>query len=132
MENIVRKGEIACLQAISPLLTMFSTVYKQFLLFSQGFPQLYIFSLSKWVNHVTNDKISNKYNLKDFPNDKINATYILNFVLGRTENIVGKGENAGFPHFLLVPLCFQNASFSMWLTLSQTSPCFYVSSVQVF
>ena len=33
MENIVRKGEIAC--------------YKQFLLFSQCFPQLYIFSASK-------------------------------------------------------------------------------------
>ena len=33
IENIVRKGEIAC--------------YKQFLLFSQCFPQLYIFSASK-------------------------------------------------------------------------------------
>ena len=33
MENIVRKGEIAC--------------YKQFFLFSQCFPQLYIFSVSK-------------------------------------------------------------------------------------
>ena len=33
VENIVRKGEIAC--------------YKQFLLFSQCFPQLYIFSVSK-------------------------------------------------------------------------------------
>ena len=32
-KNIVRKGEIAC--------------YKQFLLFSQSFPQLYIFSASK-------------------------------------------------------------------------------------
>ena len=32
MENIVRKGEIAC--------------YKQFLLFLQSFPQLYIFSVS--------------------------------------------------------------------------------------
>ena len=41
-ENIVRKGEIAC--------------YKQFLLFWQSFPKLYIFSVSKcsivwqWVN----------------------------------------------------------------------------------
>ena len=33
VENIVRKGEIAC--------------YKQFLLFSQRFPQLYVFSASK-------------------------------------------------------------------------------------
>ena len=35
VENIVRKGEIAW--------------YKQFLLFSQCFPQLYIFSASKCV-----------------------------------------------------------------------------------
>ena len=29
----------------------------------------------------------------------------------REENIVGKGENAGFQHFLLFPQCFQKASF---------------------
>ena len=34
VENIVREGEIAC--------------YKQFLLFSQCFPQLHIFSASKF------------------------------------------------------------------------------------
>ena len=28
-----------------------------------------------------------------------------------SENIVGKGENAGFQHFLLLPQCFQKASF---------------------
>ena len=27
------------------------------------------------------------------------------------ENIVGKGENAGYQHFLLFPQCFQKASF---------------------
>ena len=27
------------------------------------------------------------------------------------ENIVGKGENAGWQHFLLFPHCFQKASF---------------------
>ena len=35
----------------------------------------------------------------------------LEFVLGRVENNVGKGENAGFQHFLLFPQCFQKASF---------------------
>ena len=34
----------------------------------------------------------------------------LKFVLGRVENIVEKGENAGYQHFLLFPLCFQKAS----------------------
>ena len=27
--------------------------------------------------------------------------------MGREENILGKGENAGYQHFLLFPQCFQ-------------------------
>ena len=30
----------------------------------------------------------------------------------RVENIMAKGENAGYQHFLLLPLCFQKLSFS--------------------
>ena len=30
----------------------------------------------------------------------------------RVENIVGKGENAGYQHLLLFPQCFEKASFS--------------------
>ena len=33
-------------------------------------------------------------------------------VCDRVENIVGKGENAGYQHFLLFPQCFQTTSFS--------------------
>ena len=33
----------------------------------------------------------------------------MKFVLGRIENIVGQGENAGYQHFPLFPLCFQKA-----------------------
>ena len=59
----------------------------------------------------------------------------------RVENIVGKGENVGYQHFLLFPQHFQEASLSEVIktqfhfkdiTLSQTSPGFYVSAVQVF
>ena len=32
-------------------------------------------------------------------------------VCDREENILGKGENAGYKHFLLFPQCFENASF---------------------
>ena len=32
--------------------------------------------------------------------------------MGLVENIAGKGENAGYQHFLLFPLCFQKASYS--------------------
>ena len=31
---------------------------------------------------------------------------------GRVVNIVGKGENAGYQHFLLFPQCFQEAFYS--------------------
>ena len=33
------------------------------------------------------------------------------YVFDRVENIVGKGENAGYQHFLLFPQCFQKFSF---------------------
>ena len=48
------------------------------------------------------------------------------------ENIVGKGENAGFQHFLLFPLSFPNVSFSVllkvksiWLRLVKASVLWY-------
>ena len=41
----------------------------------------------------------------------MNRTEKLKFVLGREkQNIVGKGENAGYQHFLF-PQCFQKAFF---------------------
>ena len=48
--------------------------------------------------------------LKAFANDKINVTENLKIVLGWVENIVGKGENVDFQHFLLFPKCFQKGS----------------------
>ena len=39
------------------------------------------------------------------------------FVLQREENIVGKGENAGYQHFLLSPQSFQKAFSSRSLKL---------------
>ena len=49
--------------------------------------------------------------LKRFADNKLNATEKLKFILGWVENIMGKGENAGFQHFVLFPQCFQKASF---------------------
>ena len=43
--------------------------------------------------------------------DKINVTKKLKFALGRVENIVRKGENVGYQHFLLFPQCFQKATY---------------------
>ena len=53
-----------------------------------------------------------KCKLKVFSDDKINVPEKLKFALGPEENIVGKGENAGYQHFLLFPQCFQRPSFS--------------------
>ena len=39
------------------------------------------------------------FKLKAFADDKINVTEKLKFVLGRVENIVGKGENGGHQHY---------------------------------
>ena len=51
--------------------------------------------------------------LKAFSDDKLDINEKLNFGLGRVEkNIVGKGENAGYQHFLLFQQCFQKLSFS--------------------
>ena len=36
---------------------------------------------------------------------------VLKFGLQGVENIVGKGEQAGYQHFLLFPQCFQKTSF---------------------
>ena len=60
-----------------------------------------------YFNPLNNDKL---VKFKAFADDKILATQKLKIVLGRTENIVGKDENAGNQYFLLFPQCFQNLS----------------------
>ena len=48
---------------------------------------------------------------KTYGDDKINLTEKVKFVLGRIENIVGKGENAGLPAFSLFPTTFSKVFF---------------------
>ena len=64
VENIVRKGEIDC--------------NKQFLLYSQCFPQLYIFSVSKW-GIVTKLQTGPDWEYLD---NKINIVQVIEFVIG--------------------------------------------------
>ena len=49
---------------------------------------------------------------KAFVDKKLIIVKMIIFLPRRIENIVGKGENAGNQHFLLLPQCFQKASFS--------------------
>ena len=55
------------------------------------------------VNFLPSDKIVDWSNLKASADDKTCVTEKLNFVLGTVEKIMGKGENAGYQHFLLFP-----------------------------
>ena len=48
---------------------------------------------------------------KAFTDDGRTLNQTLGFSLGRVENIVGKGENAGHQHFLLFPTIFSNGYF---------------------
>ena len=62
-------------------------------------------------NSLPNDKILDQSKLKALADDTINVNQELKLVLGRVENILGKGENAGYQHFLLFPKMFSKASF---------------------
>ena len=61
---------------------------------------------------LPNGKILDKSKFKAFADDKINVVEMMISLCDRVENIVGKGENAGYKHFLLFPHFFQNSSFS--------------------
>ena len=83
------KGRKHWLPAFPPFPTMFSKAFS---------------------NSLPNNEISDCSKLKSCAADKINMTENLEIVLCRVENIVGKGENAGYWYFLLYPYCFKRAS----------------------
>ena len=58
------------------------------------------------INSPLNDKNLDWSKLNASADNKMNVTEKLKFVLKRLENIVGKGENAGYQYFLLFPQCF--------------------------
>ena len=68
--------------------------------------------MKEYFNSLPNEKFLDWSKLKALADNKIKLAEKLKFVLGRVENIVGKGENAGYQHFLLFPQCFQKASIS--------------------
>ena len=60
---------------------------------------------------LPNDIILDRTKLKAFADDKLNVAVLMIFLFDRVENTVGKGENAGFQHFLLFPQCFRKLCF---------------------
>ena len=65
----------------------------------------------KVFNPLPNDKIVDVTKLKTFADNKSNITYKTISLYDRVENTVGKGENAGYQHFLLFPQCFPKPSW---------------------
>ena len=60
-----------------------------------------------FFNSLPNDKIFLDWSkLKAFADDKINVNKKIEIGLGRVENIVGKGENAGFSYNVFKMLLF--------------------------
>ena len=64
------------------------------------------------INPLPNENFLDKSKLKAFAVHKLNASQNKEFCNGKLENIVGKGENAGYQHFLLFPQCFHKPAFS--------------------
>ena len=64
------------------------------------------------VNPLLNDNFLDVTKLKAFADDKMDIAKIIISFFDRVENIAGKGENAGYHHFLLFPQCFQKAPSS--------------------
>ena len=65
----------------------------------------------KWYfNPLPTDKILGWTKLKAFADDNSNVIQMAQYFHDRVEKIVGKGESAGYQHFLHFPQCFQKAS----------------------
>ena len=61
-------------------------------------------------NPLLNDKFLDMSKLKAFADNKLNVAEMTVFLFDKEENSVGNGENAGYQHFLLFPLCFPKIS----------------------
>ena len=59
---------------------------------------------------VPNDKILAWSKLIAFADNMLNVALMTISLFDRIENTVGKGENAGYQHFLLFPQCFPKPS----------------------
>ena len=57
------------------------------------------------IYSLPHNKILDLSKLKSFADDKIDLTQKLKFALETVENIVGKGENAGY-HFIFKTILF--------------------------
>ena len=67
------------------------------------------------LKSLPNDNFLDLTKFKVFADDKENVPKFRISVFDRVQNIVGKGENAGYQHFLRVSQCFQKPSISGYI-----------------
>ena len=73
---------------------------------------IYLMTTDTTKNPLPHDKILSFSKLKACAEDNLNVAKTVQIFCNRVENVVGKGENAGYQHFLLFSQCFQKASIS--------------------
>ena len=61
-------------------------------------------------NPLPNNNFLDLTKLKSFADNKLKVAKITIFLFDRAENTGGKGENAGYQHFLLFPQCLPKPS----------------------
>ena len=111
-ENIEEKGENAGNQHFLLFPQCFLLFPKQFSIFqSHLFCRLQMVSI--WTSHQFCRLVTSIFwsKLKAFADERIKWNEKEKLVSARIKNIVGKGENAGYQHFLLFPQCFQSFVF---------------------
>ena len=62
------------------------------------------------LNSLPNHKILVVTKLEAFADNKLNVAKVTISLFDSVENAFGKGENAGYQHFLLFPQCFPKPS----------------------
>ena len=65
------------------------------------------------LNSLPNEKNLDWSKLKASAENKMNLNEKLKLVSGRVENIVGKGENTGYQHFLVFSMFSKASSFKI-------------------
>ena len=60
--------------------------------------------------------------LKAFADDKLNVNKMTISLSDRVENTEGKGENAGYQHFLIFPSVFSKAFLAVKVALNPIQP----------
>ena len=64
---------------------------------------LTFYKATQAFNSLPNNNIFDMIKLKTFAVNKLNVAIVMNSLFDRVESTLGKGENAGYQHFLLFP-----------------------------